>query len=210
VIAELDGSYTRYHEVTLETEWRDDKTFVRGTYTWSRYYGNFDQDNSTQVNDADVFIGSSFIADGAGRQLWNNRDGTLRGDRPHLLKLYGYRVMPWKGSFGLFAVLQSGQPWEEWSVEPYRQYTSSTSDTSRYAEKAGSRRSDTHFQIDLNYTHNLRFNDRVTLQLVADLYNVFNKQTGYNFDPYRSSADFGTPRTYIQPRRLQLAARLQF
>ena len=29
-----------------------DKTFVRGSYTWSHYYGNFDQDNSTTANDA--------------------------------------------------------------------------------------------------------------------------------------------------------------
>ena len=38
---------------------------------------------------------------------------------------------------GAFFVLQSGQPWETWSYEPYRQYTSSTSDTNRYAEPAG-------------------------------------------------------------------------
>ena len=36
-------------------------------------------------NDANIFIGSSNIGDGAGRQLWNFKDGTLRGDRPHML-----------------------------------------------------------------------------------------------------------------------------
>ncbi|HET9317800.1 MAG TPA: carboxypeptidase regulatory-like domain-containing protein, partial [Vicinamibacteria bacterium] len=39
VIAELDGAYSRYYEATMETEWRDSKTFVRGSFTWSRYYG---------------------------------------------------------------------------------------------------------------------------------------------------------------------------
>ena len=48
VIAELDGAYTKYYEATLESEWRGAKTFVRGSYTWSHYYGNFDQDNSTR------------------------------------------------------------------------------------------------------------------------------------------------------------------
>lgn len=210
VIAELDGAYTRYNEVTLEAEWRDEKTFLRGTYTWSEYYGNFDQDNSTTANDDNIFIGSSFIADGAGRQLWNFKDGTLRGDRPHLLKIYGYRLLPWKASFGFFGVLQSGQPWEEWSVEPYRQFTSSTSDVNRYAEPAGSRRSDTHYQIDLNYTQNIRLGEKARLQLVADLYNIFDKQTGYNVNPFRSSSEFGNPRTYYAPRRLQLAARVVF
>ena len=63
---------------------------MRGSYTWSHYYGNFDQDNTTTDNDANIFIGSSNIADGAGRQLWDFKDGDLRGDRPHLLKVYGY------------------------------------------------------------------------------------------------------------------------
>ena len=30
VIAELDGAFTKYYEGTLETEWRNDKAFVRG------------------------------------------------------------------------------------------------------------------------------------------------------------------------------------
>jgi hypothetical protein len=210
VIAELDGAYTRYWEATLEAEWRGEKTFVRGSYTWSRYYGNFDQDNSTTDNDDNIFIGSSFIADGAGRQLWDFKDGTLRGDRPHLLKLYGTRVLPWKASAGAFFVAQSGQPWEEWSFEPYRALTTSTSDTNRYAEKAGSRRAPFHWQLDLNYTQNVRLSGRVNLQFAADVFNVFDEQTGYDFDPRRSNSAFGTARKFYDPRRLQLAARLQF
>ena len=210
VIAELDGAYTKYYEVTLESEWRDESTFIRGSYTWSHYYGNFDQDNSTGDNDLNIFIGSSFISDGAGRQLWNFRDGDLRGDRPHLLKVYGYRVLPWDATFGLYAVFQSGQPWETWSVEPYRAFTSSSSDTSRYAEPAGSRRTDSHFQVDLNYTQNFRFGKRYNLQLVGDFFNIFDSQTGYDIEPRRSFSNYGEPRRYYDPRRFQLAARFQF
>jgi hypothetical protein len=210
VIAELDGAYTKYWEATAESEWRGDKTFVRGSYTWSHYYGNFDQDNSTAANDANVFIGSSFIGDGAGRQLWNFRDGDLRGDRPNLLKVYGYRLLPWNGSVGAYFVAQSGQPWETWSYEPYRSLTTSTSDTSRYAEPAGSHRSDTHWQVDLNYTQNFRLKGRLNLQLAGDLFNVFNEQTGYNINPNFHNSEYGKPRTYYDPRRFQLAARLQF
>jgi hypothetical protein len=210
VIAELDGAYTKYWEATVETEYRSAETYVRGSYTWSRYYGNFDQDNSTTGNDANIFIGSSFIADGAGRQLWNFRDGTLRGDRPHLLKLYGIRQLPWNASAGGYFVVQSGQPWETWSYEPYIALTTSTSDTSRYAEEAGSRRTDTHWQLDLNYTQNFRFGKRLNLQLIGNLYNVFDRQTGYNIDPAVHSSTYGLPRSYFSPRRLQVMARLQF
>ncbi len=157
VIAELDGAYTKYYEVTLESEWRSQKLFVRGSYTWSHYYGNFDQDNSTTDNDVNIFIGSSNIADGAGRQLWDNKDGDLRGDRPHLFKLYGYYMLPWNATVGAFFVAQSGQPWEMWSYEPYLPLVgTTTSDPNRYAEPAGSRRSDAHYQMDLNYTQNIR------------------------------------------------------
>ena len=75
VIAELDGAYTKFWEATLETEYRSDKTYVRASYTWSKYYGNFDQDNSTTATTQNIFIGSSNIADAAGRQLWDFRDG---------------------------------------------------------------------------------------------------------------------------------------
>jgi hypothetical protein len=210
VIAELDGAYTKYHELTLESEWRGQKLFVRGSYTWSHYYGNFDQDNSTTDNDANVFIGSSFIGDGAGRQLWNFRDGDLRGDRPHMLKLYGFYQLNWNATAGAFVVAQSGQPWEIWSFEPYIALTTSTSDASRYAEPAGSRRSDAHAQLDLNYTQNFRFGSRYNIQIAADLFNVFDKQTGYSIQPAFHAADFQEPRLFYDPRRFQLAARFQF
>jgi carboxypeptidase family protein len=210
VIAELDGAFNRYYEGTLETEWRGGRTFVRGSYTWSHYYGNFDQDNSTVDNDLNIFIGSSNIADGAGRQLWDFKYGNLRGDRRHMLKLYGSRELHWNASVGVFAVVQSGQPWEAWNFEPYRALTTSTSETNRYAEPAGSRRAPSHAQLDLTYIQNFRFAKRYNLQLVADVFNIFDKQTGYDFEPRMHNSAFGTARHFFDPRRLQLAARLQF
>ena len=214
VIAALDGAYTRYYEATFESEWRTQRGhFVRGSYTWSRYYGNMDQDNSTTGNDAAIFIGSSFIGDGAGRQLWDSKDGILRGDRPHMFKAYGFYALPWEATVGAFAVAQSGQPWEGWSVEPYRTLTTSTDVTNRYAERAGIRRSPSHGQMDLKYIQNFRLRqlgNRTNIQLVFDLYNVFDNQTGYNFQPNMQAPTFNTPRNYFDPRRLHVTARFQF
>jgi hypothetical protein len=210
VIAELDGAFTKYYEATLESEWRTQKAFVRGSYTWSHYYGNLDQDNSTTGNDDNIFIGSSNIADGAGRQLWDFKYGDLRGDRRHMLKIYGYHALPWNATAGAFAFAQSGQPWEMWSYEPYIALTTSTSDTNRYAEPAGSRQTPAHWQLDLNYTQNVRLARHLNVQIATDLFNVFNKQTGYNYQPAFHSSTFGTPRSYFDPRRVQVAARVQF
>jgi hypothetical protein len=210
VIAELDGAYTKFYEASFEAEYRTSKAFVRGSYTWSHYYGNFDQDSSAVTNDANIFIGSSNIADGAGRQLWNFRDGDLRGDRRHLFKVYGYYMLNWNATAGAYLAAQSGQPWEAWSYEPYISLTTNTSDTARFAEPAGSRHTDPHWQLDLNYTQNFRLAERLNLQIAADLFNINNRQTGYNYQPSVHDSAFNTPRDYFDPRRFQLAARLRF
>ena len=194
--------------MSFEGEWQYENFYLTGSYTWSQYKGNFDQDNTSSANDANRFIGSSNLADGRGRQLWNMKDGTLRGDRTHLFKFYGFYDLPWNAQTGFFALYQSGQPWETWDGSIYGY----SSDTIRYAEKAGKRRSGTHIQLDLNYVQNfyLGSGDRYTIQLRADLFNAFNNQTGYNIQPSINSAGYGTPRNYYNPRRLQLMAKFLF
>jgi len=212
VIAELDKSFTKYYEIATELEWRGSNgAFARGSYVWSHYYGNFDQDNTSVTYDGNIFIGSSNVADGAGRQLWNMKYGNLNGDRRHQLKVYGAYPLGWDASVGAFAVYQSGQPWEAWNVEVYRQYTGSSSDTIRNAEPAGSRKTPAHYQIDLNYTQDFHFGGgRYNMQLRADLFNLFDKQTGYAPNPDQREASFGDYQEFYAPRRIQLMAKFDF
>jgi hypothetical protein len=217
VIANLDGAFTKYYEATMESEWRSAANFVRGSYTWSHYYGNFDQDNTTAAgagngagNDQNSFIGSSNIADAPGRQLWDNKYGNLHGDRRHMFKLYGTHMLPWRASAGAFFVFQSGQPWEATDYHFYQPLTgSSTTDTIRFAEHAGTRRTPSHHQLDLNYTQNFPVRG-MNLQFSADMFNVYNKRTGYNYQPSLNSSLFNTPQNAWDPRRFQLAVRAQF
>ncbi|MFZ9126852.1 MAG: carboxypeptidase regulatory-like domain-containing protein, partial [Steroidobacteraceae bacterium] len=215
VIADLDGGFTKFYEASIEANWNSGNWFLSGSYTWSHYYGNFDQDNTTTGNDAAIFIGSSNIADDPGRQLWDFKKGDLSGDRRHLLKLYGYYRLPWNARVGAYFVAQSGQPWEKWDVEVYRDVltaygSGSTSSTIRFGEPAGSRTSDAHYQLDLNYTQNFRLFDTQNLQLRLDLFNVFDKQTGYAINSNVYSAGFGDPFSFYRPRRLQVALKYQF
>ena len=213
VIAELDGAYTKYWEGTVELEWHSPKGMANLSYTRSHYYGNFDQDNSTTAgaNDGNIFMGSSNIGDGAGRQMWDNKEGDLHGDRPHQLKVSGIRNLHWKATAGFFFVFQSGSPWESTNYEIYRPLTgTSTSDTNRYGEPAGSRRTDSHYQLDLNYSQDIRMTERLKIQLIANAFNIFNKQTPYNFQPSVHSSTFAQPQSYFDPRRLELTARLRF
>jgi len=217
VIAELDGSFTKYKEVTTEAEWHGNvaghQLFLRGSYTWSHYFGNVDQDGSTtaSANDANIFIGSSNIGDSGGRQLWDFKTGDLHGDRRNLAKVYGTYQMPWDGSAGFYAIYQSGQPWEMTNrfFYPASIIGTSTSDLIRYAEPAGSRVTPSHYQLDLNYTQVLRIS-RYRIQLVGELFNVANKQTGYNYQPSINSTAFGQPQSYWEPRRFMLTAKIGF
>ncbi|HET7437616.1 MAG TPA: carboxypeptidase regulatory-like domain-containing protein [Thermoanaerobaculia bacterium] len=184
VIANLDGAFTKYYEATAESEWRGHNMTVNGSYTWSHYYGNFDQDNTSfnSANDASTFIGSSNIGDGPGRYLWNYKYGDLRGDRRHLVKLRGFYQLPWRGTVGAFGTYQSGQPYQLESSLPYRAIGASASDTNRYAEPAGTRRSPEQYTIDLNYTQNIPLVRSLNLQLAFDVFNLTDNQVGYDYE----------------------------
>ena len=195
VIADLDGAFTKYTEATVEAEYHGGNKFFRGSYTWSHYYGNFDQDGSASVNDMNTFIGSSNIGDGAGRQLWDMKTGDLHGDRPNVFKVYGSYVFNWHASAGAFLIAQSGTPWEAWNYELYKSLTSSTSDTIRYSEPAGSQRTNGHFQLDLNYTQNIPLQHRLNAQIAFDLFNLGNSQTGFNIKQSTHDSLFASRRT---------------
>jgi hypothetical protein len=220
VVAQLDNSFTKYYEVSAEAEWRGSNAYFRGSYVWSHYYGNFDQDNSTAGagNDSNIFIGSSNIADDFGKQLWNYKYGNLTGDRRHQVKLYGYYSFPWAGRLGAYAVYQSGQPWQYsnylvYAADRLAQASTSTSDTNRYSEPAGSRVTRPHYQLDLNYTQTFWKKKALTVDGTVEVFNVFNRQTGYNPAVSvngTSAALLGLPTSFFAPRRAQFGVRFLF
>ena len=64
--------------------------------------------------------------------------------------------------------------------------------------------------MDLNYTQNFPIGNRFNIKLRADIFNVFDSQTGYDIEPRVNSAGFGEPRNFFNPRRLQLAVNFEF
>ncbi|MDX9734563.1 MAG: hypothetical protein RBU36_10575, partial [Thermoanaerobaculia bacterium] len=88
--------------------------------------------------------------------------------------------------------------------------TTSTSDSNRYAEPAGTRRTDDHYQMDLNYTQTIPIGDLFRLEARIDVFNLFDRQTGYNIQDNVHSANPGTPQTFYDPRRVQFALKLEF
>ncbi|HEX3580174.1 MAG TPA: hypothetical protein VH087_00330, partial [Thermoanaerobaculia bacterium] len=121
---------------------------------------------------------------------WDNKYGNLRGDRPMVAKLYGTYYLPWNATTGFVGVLQSGQKYQLESVLPYRALTGSTSDTDRNAEPAGSRHTPMQSDLDLNYTQTFPLVRGTNFQVSFDVFNVLNRQTGYNYAD-RVSSDLG-------------------
>lgn len=217
VIAQLDGAFTKFYEVSSETEWHSGPAYVSFSYAWSHYYGNFDQDNSANgsANDSNVFVGSSNIADGAGMQIWDNKYGNLAGDQRHKVKLYGSYEFPWDGKLGLFAVYQTGQHWQRTDYKVYQALitatgSTSTSDTARYAEPAGSRVNPSHYQLDLSYTQTFWKRKSMGVSATVDLFNVFNRQTVTAYNQAGNATLFGRAQTYMPPRRTQIGVRFWF
>jgi len=206
VIAELDGAYSKYYELAFDATYQTDRIYLNASYVWSNYYGNFDQDNVSGNNDGNLFIGSSNLADGKGRQLWDGKNGKLLGNKPHVFKAYGYYTTDWDANIGAYLLFQSGDVWEKWDGSEYG-YSSSTI---RYAEHAGSRRSPSHWQLDLNYVQEFEIAQGYKVNVRADLFNVFDNQTGYSMNPYASSDTFGEARKRFNPRRVQLSAKISF
>jgi hypothetical protein len=206
VVADLDGAKNTYYEFSIEGEYVGDSSYLNVSYVWSHYYGNYDQDITSGSSDGNLFVGSSNLADGKGRQLWDGKYGTLNGDRPHLLKAMGYYTTDWNADIGFNFVYQSGDVWEAWDGTVYG-YSSSTI---RYSEPAGSRRESSHWQLDLNYAQSFNITENLTAKFTAEVYNVFDNQTGYDYDPYVSNDTFGQPRYLINPRRIQLTVNIGF
>jgi hypothetical protein len=192
------------------------------SYTWSRFEGNFDLDYS--ASDA-VFNTSSFIQDGPGTNVEEpNRFGPLRQDRPHVFKLFGTYVPMDALTLSGYLRVQSGTPWNsrgrDWEGAVLN-----------YLEPAGSHRNPTWTNFDLLAAYRLRFAERASVTLEGRLLNVFGNQTKLStdaqqfldlpqiedavvppfFGPYlEPNPFFGTANQYAPPRRLVLAALVQF
>ncbi|MBU3001743.1 TonB-dependent receptor [Paraglaciecola arctica] len=200
VIAQLEGAYTKYLEASMEVDYQSENFFSTSSIVWSHYYGNFDQDGTTRFNnDQATFIGSSNIGDSYYGQLWGSyTNGNLRANRPWQVKSYGAYNFPWNASLGYLAYWQSGHTWaHQWA-------------STQYLEPRGSRNTPSHWQLDLNYTQKFDISGRYGFNLRVDVFNVFDKQTGYNPQPRYSDSALGEYRSHENPRRVQLTAAFTF
>ena len=215
------GARRTYDALTLDLQKRYANCWYADmNITFSRLYGNWDEDYTTGV-----FNTSSFLEDEPG---WNsadpNRYGHLGQDRPIIFKLMGSYDLPLGFVVGGFLRVQSGTPWEA------RGGTPSTA-SGRYLETAGTNRLPTWTTVDLLLAYNLKFGGNMAARIEARVANVFDTQTvlGVNSVKYNDgyvdgnpaanlgwqqtnepNSNFGNATSWASPRRFTVTARLDF
>jgi hypothetical protein len=186
-------------------------------YTWSRFEGNFDLDYSL----VSVFNTSSFIQDAPGTNVEDpNRFGPLFEDRPHVLKVFTAYAPAAAIALSGYLRVQSGTPWAARGRD-------GAGAVLNYLEPAGTHRNPVWTNLDLMATY------RVPLQVArvafeARVMNVFDNQTRLSTDsqqfldlrtapqppyilPYlQLNPLFGTGNAFAPPRRLSIAATVEF
>jgi hypothetical protein len=211
-VDQLPGAYREYTAATLQLVRipRNDRLYrlnLNASYTWSRLEGNWDIDYAESL-----FYNSSFLQDGPGVLITDNRDGLLRGDRTHVAKILA-TVRPWDPvRLGTYVRYQSGGAWEA-RVLPSPAVSSSS--YVAYAERAGSRRMEDWVNVDLLGSYEFRFG-RVGLELEGRVVNVFDEQVELAVDDRlilnRTTPNpaFGDPTEVSAPRSFVASAILRF
>lgn len=217
-VSQLPDAYRKYKAFTLQLDRRpvDDSLLrlaVSASYTWSRLTGNWDID----FGGNSPFYNSSFIQDGPGVLITDNRDGILRGDRTHVAKLFA-TIEPFERfRTGTYIRFQSGGAWEARGLpDP----NVSSSSYIRYLEKAGSRRMEDWLNVDLLASYEFAFGRAagIGLELEGRVTNVFDEQVELSVDDRlilgRATApnnpNFGKPTSYSNPRAFVLTAILRY
>jgi hypothetical protein len=215
-VDQLPGAYREYTAATLQLVRvpRNDSLYrltLNASYTWSRLEGNWDIDYAESL-----FYNSSFLQDGPGVLITDNRDGLLRGDRTHLAKILA-TVRPWDPvRFGTYIRYQSGGAWEARGLPSP---AVSSASYVAYLEDAGSRRMEDWLNVDLLASYEFRFGG-VGLELEGRVTNVFDEQVALAVDdrlvlgrpvPYvANNPAFGRATEVSPPRAFVASAILRF
>ena len=221
---------------------------LQGSYRWSRLWGTFEGAYRDDNGQSDPGITSlfdfptndpSYTAIGVPqfgfrgdiRFLGKLGEGPLPLDRRHQFKVYGNYAF----NFGLNAALglqmSSGKPLTPLAANPNTNYQNG-GEIPECARGCGIETIDgfktrTPFLTDVNahVDYGFRFNGRQRIVLLADIFNLFDKQTVLDYDNWTESTfgaanpNFGQPTTSVlggnpaqlqSPRQIRVGARLEF
>jgi outer membrane receptor protein involved in Fe transport len=213
-----------------------DRWALQSSYRWSRLEGNFEGFFRNDNGQSDPAITSlfdfptndpSYTAIGVPaygfrgdiRFLGERGAGPLPNDRTHQAKVFGSYLFPFGLNVGVGATASSGQPLTALAANPAYRSAGEIPETPRgdgFETVDGFRdRTPTEVQFDVHLDYAIPiYGQRLTL--VADVFNLFDRQEALEYDNYTESTfgvlnpDFGRIITYQTPRQVRIGARLAF
>jgi len=183
-IKNLDTPTRNYDAVQLQVTQRPTKdSLILASYTYSRELGNYPGLFSTETGQLDPNITSEYDLEA----LLPNRYGPTGLDRPHNLKLDGFYRFDFKvgGLLTIGASIrgQSGIAHNVLGNDPYGQ--GETYILPRGVEP----RSPFSNEEDIHVSYGYRLSKQVTLEIFADIFNLFNQQQELTEDENYTFAD---------------------
>ena len=151
--------------------------YLRGSYLWSRLYGNYsgfsqsDENGRNSPNVGRAFDYPIMSFDQYGKPVY----GLLGTDRPHQLKAQFIYQLPFGTSIGLNEYIASGIPvTREVAVLPTSNYPV------QYLGRLSDGRLPTYSQTDLSLNHSFRMGGVKQLQFELVVSNLFNQDVATN------------------------------
>jgi hypothetical protein len=194
-----------YHGLVLAMEKRmANRWQASGSYTFSRVSG-LQASSGAPADGAQLSTVAPANMFGSDPNNLTNADGRLPNDRPHVLRMTGVVQVPRIGVM-LSANLQhfSGKPWAAAA-----QVTLPQGGQRILLEERGSRRLSSQSILDLRVSKSVRLGDAGRVELLLDVLNALNdKAEEALVSDILGSATFGRPRTFVDPVRAMIGARL--
>ena len=244
--ASFEAPVHDYNAVEVTADKRlGDRWAIHASYRWSRLTGTFEgfyRDDNGQSDPGITSLydfptnDSSYVAIGVPRFGYKGDirfqgeagSGPLPLDRPHQAKVYGSYLLDFGLTLSAGLNLNSGKPLTGLAANPVYQNGGEIPLTPR---GAGFQTSDgfqtrTPFTttLDGHAAYSLKVGGRRSVVLVADVFNIFNRQTVADVDNWFEST-FGSPnpdygragassvvagQQFLAPRQLRVGARLEF
>jgi hypothetical protein len=182
----FEGAFVRFETRDIAN------LFLIASYTWGDSKGSVGY-NQNAGTDFDLYP-YHFV----------NRYG--RDDREHRVKLNGYYQLPWELTLGFDGSWSSELPWEA------RERLVSPLYGEQFLEPRGSRDGDTFWQLDLQLSKRLHF-EQLDLSLIGTVLNAFSEESVTTLcDNVEGcgAADLGEALEYQTPRRYEVGFRLEF
>jgi len=196
------GAFRKYSAINFQLEKKAarDKWSFTASYTYSKMWGNWDIDYSGEA----VYYQSSWVGDGPGLYPEEpNRTGRLYGDRPHVVKIFSTWQLLHNTIVGAYFRAQSGHAWQALERCYWGPYLA-------YHEPAGSRRTPTWYNLDLQLQHILSLYGKYRMTLELRAMNLFNNQTVLEYDARYDMPTFLKPISYAEPGRFIFTVHVNF